>query len=75
MPASGHYPGSQFFKPCEWYRSELGALMCAGVLVALFLILRLMRARRREKVALARAFAALEAGASPTAWLAMYKEA
>ena len=53
----------------------LGMLMCAGLLVALLLIVKVMRARQREKVAIMRAFAALEAGASPQAWLSMLKEA
>ena len=52
----------------------MGMLMFAGLLVALFLILRVMRARRREKVAIARAFAAIEAGTSPQAWLSMLNE-
>ena len=61
-----------FFK--EWIGVGLfGALCVAGIALSLFLICRMHQARRREKVALARALAALEAGYSPQAWIAMYQ--
>ena len=61
-----------YFK--EWVGVGMfGALCVAGVALSLFLICKMHRSRRREKVALARALAALEAGHSSQAWISMHQ--
>ncbi|XP_062043189.1 endogenous retrovirus group K member 7 Env polyprotein-like [Lepus europaeus] len=66
--------GLQWFK--EWVGVGLfGAVLLLGLLCTLFVLFRLVRSRKREKIALLQAMAAIEAGSSPAVWLSMFKEA
>ena len=62
-----------YFK--EWIGVGMfGAFCLAGLLLTLFLLCKMRAVRNREKVIIARAFAALEAGQSPQAWISLYKD-
>lgn len=63
-----------YFK--EWVGVGMfGVLLAAGVVLALFLLCRISRRRQVEKMAIAKALAALDAGSSPQAWIAVLKDA
>lgn len=62
-----------YFK--EWVGVGMfGMLIFAGLILVLFLLCRMLRVRKREKVAIARALAALEAGQSPQAWISIFED-
>ncbi|XP_062038278.1 endogenous retrovirus group K member 7 Env polyprotein-like [Lepus europaeus] len=66
--------GLQWFK--EWVGVGLfGAVLLLGLLCTLFVLFRLVRSRKREKIALLQAMAAIEAGSSPAVWLSLFEEA
>lgn len=61
-----------YFK--EWVGVGMfGMIIFAGLILVLFLLCRMLRVRKREKVAIARALAALEAGQSPQAWISIFQ--
>ena len=49
-------------------------IIFAGLILVLFLLCRMLHAKKREKVAIARALAALEAGQSPQAWISIFQD-
>lgn len=62
-----------YFK--EWIGVGMfGLIVLAGMGLILFLLCRLRLVRRREKVAIARALSALEAGQSPQAWISILQD-
>ncbi|XP_058439403.1 uncharacterized protein LOC131424662 [Marmota monax] len=62
-----------FFK--EWVEiSIFGAMCCFGVVLCLWLFCRLRARHSQEKAMIVQAFAALENGISPQAWLAQLKQ-
>lgn len=62
-----------YFK--EWIGVGMfGFVLLAGLGLTLFLLCRLRTVRKREKVAIARALSALEAGQSPQAWISILQD-
>ncbi|XP_051062426.1 uncharacterized protein LOC127238013 [Phodopus roborovskii] len=62
-----------YFK--EWIGVGMFGMFClAGMALVLFLICRMRFVRKREKVAIARALTALEAGQSPQAWISIFQD-
>lgn len=62
-----------YFK--EWVGVGLfGAVLCFGLLLALWLVCKLRTQRNRDKMVIAQAFAALEQGSSPDVWLSILKQ-
>lgn len=62
-----------YFK--EWVGVGLfGAVLCFGLLLALWLVCKLRTQRNRDKMVIAQAFAALEQGSSPNVWLSILKQ-
>ncbi|XP_059107641.1 uncharacterized protein LOC131900446 [Peromyscus eremicus] len=60
----------------EWVGVGMfGCVLAAGIILALFLLCRISRRRKVEKMAIAKALAALDAGSSPKAWIAVLRDA